>query len=458
MFKRTLVFGISLVALLALVSGLALAFEFESGPQYDFGGQTVVIVKDREGSLPEPGTEWWDRWHAVEEFYNVKLEMIWTGQHNVDDAVQMMMAGDPVDIVRFEGSPMLTLISLNLLRPLEDVWNDEIIDQTDLPDFVKYEYKVGNALGSYGNHIYATQAFDRVDGPYGAGMTFFWNKSMFEREGIESLYDIVERGEWNWEKLHEIARILTKDTDGDGVIDQFGLGKRLTLRNGYNLLVANGGALTRLVDGKVVAAINEPAAIETANFIRQLVEEGLTTWSKPDAAGDEIEFQQGNIGLHFGTGADYFRGVESWWKPDQMQDEWGIAPWPLGPSAPDPDALPAMAIQDAFLVGIPISARYGTEELLAVFRALYPRDPYVYYEMLDRYETLVRSQEELDAIEKYWLGVHGDPQAVGTALRHWFRMPGFKWEAATKGEIDYQTHVNEILPSLQAQLDDLFNK
>lgn len=453
--KTKLIPAISLILLLVLLSGTIMAFEFESGLQYDFGGQTIVIVKDREGSLPEPGTEFYDRWHAVEDFFNCKLEMIWTGQHNVDDAVQMMMAGDPVDIVRFEGSPMLTLIALKLLRPLEDVWNDEVIDALDLPDFVKYEYKIGNTLGSYGGHIYATQAYDRTDGPYGAGLTFFWNKSMFEREGIESLYDIIERGEWTWEKLHEIARLLTKDTTGDGVVDQFGTGKRLTLRNGYNLIAVNGGALTRNIDGKVVCTLDEPQAVEAANFIRQLVEEGLTTWSKEDAKGDEIEFAEGNIGLNFHSGADYYRGVEWWYS--NMEDEWGVAPWPVGPSTPDPSAYPALPTSDAFLVGIPISARYGTEELLAVFRALYPRDPYTYYDMYDRYEVLARSERELEAIEEYYLDVQGDPEHIGNATRHWFRMPGFNWESATRGLIDYQTHINEIMPSLQAQLDDMFN-
>ena len=129
------------VALIAVSSVPALAaYEFESWPRFDLGGATVVIVKDREGSLPEEGTEFYDRWKAVEEWYNCKIEMIWTGQYNYQDMVARMMAGDPIDIVRLEGNIMQRLITLGLLRPLNKAWGPAQLDQYVLPDWIRAEY------------------------------------------------------------------------------------------------------------------------------------------------------------------------------------------------------------------------------------------------------------------------------------------------------------------------------
>lgn len=449
------------VALIAVSSVPALAaYEFESWPRFDLGGATVVIVKDREGSLPEEGTEFYDRWKAVEEWYNCKIEMIWTGQYNYQDMVARMMAGDPIDIVRLEGNIMQRLITLGLLRPLNEAWGPAQLDQYGLPDWIRAEYEFANTLSTYNGKIYATQAYDRGEGPYCSGLTFLWNKSMFERAGLPSLYDIIEEDPegWTWDKLFELAQILTQDTDGDGVIDQFGLGRRLTLRSGFALLATNGAALTRDVDGRVAVAIGEPAAVQTVEFIRKCVEAGVTTLSKPNQEDDNMEFQKGHIAFNFQSGAEYWRGMEWWYTPELMQDDWGIAPFPKGPDAPTgPIARP---VSDTFLVAVPISSRYDTQAVLTIFAALYPRNPNLIEEYLDMYSRLVRDEEDFEAVIKYYLNVQGDLSRAGLPLRHWSLLwdNGFKWTDATSGLIDYTTHVGEILPSLQTLIDEQFNK
>lgn len=45
----------------------------------------------------------------------------------------------------------------------------------------------------------------------------FVNKTLLKREGIE-----IPKREWTWEDFIEICKKVTKDTDGDGRIDQFG--------------------------------------------------------------------------------------------------------------------------------------------------------------------------------------------------------------------------------------------
>jgi ABC-type glycerol-3-phosphate transport system substrate-binding protein len=52
---------------------------------------------------------------------------------------------------------------------------------------------------------------------------FFFNKKIFEDNGLETPYDFYKKGEWNFATLKDLAVKLTQDTDKDGVIDQFAL-------------------------------------------------------------------------------------------------------------------------------------------------------------------------------------------------------------------------------------------
>ena len=58
-----------------------------------------------------------------------------------------------------------------------------------------------------------------------ATMPLAFNLQMVEDANLEDPRDLVERGEWTWEKFREYCKTLTKDTDGDGNIrDVFSTG------------------------------------------------------------------------------------------------------------------------------------------------------------------------------------------------------------------------------------------
>lgn len=52
---------------------------------------------------------------------------------------------------------------------------------------------------------------------------------MFEDNALETPGELYAKGEWTWDKFIEYCDILTQDTDGDGKIDQWGLGPRYKL-------------------------------------------------------------------------------------------------------------------------------------------------------------------------------------------------------------------------------------
>lgn len=71
-------------------------------------------------------------------------------------------------------------------------------------------YQTALDTGIYEGHQYAL--------PYEAvPMLMFVNQTLLEQEGIE-----MPAEDWTWEDMYRICGKVTKDTDGDGTIDQFG--------------------------------------------------------------------------------------------------------------------------------------------------------------------------------------------------------------------------------------------
>lgn len=54
---------------------------------------------------------------------------------------------------------------------------------------------------------------------------------LFKDNALETPGELYEKGEWTWDKFLEYCDLLTQDTDGDGAIDQWGLGPRYKLQN-----------------------------------------------------------------------------------------------------------------------------------------------------------------------------------------------------------------------------------
>jgi multiple sugar transport system substrate-binding protein len=87
----------------------------------------------------------------------------------------------------------------------------------------------------------------------------FVNKLLLKKEGIE-----VPKGDWTWQEFYEICRKVTKDTDGDGKIDQFGVvgftWQDAVYTNGQQLFDARG----------TTAMFDKPEVLEAVKFIISL--------------------------------------------------------------------------------------------------------------------------------------------------------------------------------------------
>lgn len=151
-----------------------------------------------------------------------------------------LLAGEEPDIFMVLGTDFNQFASMGVMKDLGSFMEED----TDF-DPEKY-FTSAFSSGQYESVQYAL--------PYETVPTLmFVNKTLLTQEGIE-----MPEEDWTWDDLYEICEKVTRDTDGDGLLDQFGT---------YNYdwmdaLCSNGGGVFNkkgteavLTDSKVAEAV-----------------------------------------------------------------------------------------------------------------------------------------------------------------------------------------------------------
>ena len=118
---------------------------------------------------------------------------------------RQVLLGKTPDVFMILSNDFNQFASLGILKNLDEFINN---DST----FKKREYfKTALLSGEYQEIQYAL--------PYEiVPALMFVNKTLLEKEGIE-----IPDSEWTWNDLLNICKKATKDIDGDGILDQFGI-------------------------------------------------------------------------------------------------------------------------------------------------------------------------------------------------------------------------------------------
>ena len=200
-----------------------------------------------------------------------------------------------------------------------------------------------------------------VPDDYGHSLFVCFNKDMFEREGLPDPYELYEQGLWNWDTVEDLAIKLTKDTDGDGVNDQFGFH---WIDPTYYIFANGGQQIKADENGRMVFAMQDEAVYEALRRYHQWQNVLRVT------TGDWqfLDFEQGKAAMA--------------WMPfyeiHQVDYEFnfGVLPLPHGPNV-DECVFPP-GVGDAIF--IPANA-VNPLALVALDNFLWPVD--TYYELLD---------------------------------------------------------------------------
>lgn len=64
----------------------------------------------------------------------------------------------------------------------------------------------------------------------------FYNKTIFDASGVD-----YPSGSWKWDSVQAVSRKLTRDTNGDGKLDQWGFGATTGFEFLFSLIWSFGG-------------------------------------------------------------------------------------------------------------------------------------------------------------------------------------------------------------------------
>lgn len=215
---------------------------------------------------------------------------------------ERIVLGEEPDVFMIPEGKFDTIASLKALKNLDHLIQEDTGFKSS--DYYEGAYKGGNIRGVQ----YAL--------PYeGVPTLMFVNKTLLNEEGIS-----MPKENWSWDDFLSICRQVTRDTDGDGMIDQFGCydfgWKEAVCSNGAELFSQNGDT-SYFGDEKVEAAVK---------FVKELngVNQGHIVTAK--------EFDKGKVAFRPFAFSEYRTYKPYPWRIKKYSDfEWDCIKLPSGP-------------------------------------------------------------------------------------------------------------------------------
>lgn len=245
---------------------------------------------------------------------NINVEMVGSTQGN-QKLLTQILSGKAPEVLQISYRDLIGLAPQDAFVDL----TDELIDQKDN----YYEQSWNQAVVN-----------DKVFGLPWLGHTIqlVYNKDLFEKAGITE-------APTTWEELYEDAKKLTVDTDGDGKIDQYGIG--LVGKQTYDItwmvnmfMTQSGAELVKQNDkGEYEIALNSPEGERALEFYKKLVTETAPPdTTNKDGGGVMADFRNQLVAMEF---------QGPWGITDVWQNgnpfEVGAAAMPAGPEGKGAD-------------------------------------------------------------------------------------------------------------------------
>ena len=310
--KKTLCFILALMMIMTLIScGKA------ADDSSDSKGSSGTQVKDLPDALEngdvrfflwnEPSVEDIDFFTGFEEKYGgtVNYEVTTWGQLEAK-ILASIAADDAPDLIWTYDANYIKNAVNGVIAPIDDL--------IDLDDGLWDE--MSKKMTWDGKHYLPI--------PKGATseVLVYYNKTMFENNGVKTPTDYWKEGNWTLENFQKCATDLTKDTDRDGKIDQYGWASWRF----FDFGLANGGAIvTKNSDDKSVTV---SMGSESMKYGLQFLNDAYQKqkFAKPNG---NIEFQ---TALQSGTVAMVTENSYIGTLCGKMTDKWDIVPFPIAPN------------------------------------------------------------------------------------------------------------------------------
>lgn len=239
---------------------------------------------------------------------------------------EKLLAGEEPDVFVVPGTDFNMYAAMGALQDLSDFGNQDKQFSWDV------YYPAALDYGRYDGRVYGLPVTS-------VPTLMFVNKTLLAREGIA-----IPGNDWTWQDFLEICRRVTKDTDGDGVLDQFGF-----YDYDWKLAVVTNGVELFREDGRA-SYFASSRMEEAVQFLLQLhnAQRGREVTAK--------DFDMGRVAFRPFTFAEYRTYKPYPWRIKKYSSfEWDCIKLPAGPSGDNVSKLQTM------LMGM--SAKSGHREL-----------------------------------------------------------------------------------------------
>lgn len=152
----------------------------------------------------------------------------------------------------------------------------------------------------------------------------FFNQDLFDKAGLQTPVDLGPKG-WTWDALLKAATRLTVDTNGDGVMDQYGL-DRLWAWWGAAVHQAGGELYDRPVN-PTRATYNTPAVVQGLRFVQDLYWKYKVAVPNTTGTSSTHTFWFGNVGMSTVDGPGRIGASLR-----DVKFTWDVGPQPRGPA------------------------------------------------------------------------------------------------------------------------------
>jgi multiple sugar transport system substrate-binding protein len=152
-----------------------------------------------------------------------------------------------------------------------------------------------------------------------SSLVVYYNKSLFAQAGLP-----IPGNDWTWDEFLAAAQALTRDTDGDGATDIFGLGVEPSIFRLAPFIWQNGGELVDDPRTPTRLMLDTPEALEAAQWFVELqtVHHVVPNAAEEASEYSESRFINGRLGMYLNSrrGVPTYREITAF--------DWDVAALP----------------------------------------------------------------------------------------------------------------------------------
>lgn len=374
---------------------------------------------------------------------DVKVTMVQTAPDQYDTKLKSAIAGRKIpDVFFYNPAQVKAYVNSGVLLDItEAVENSEDVKLDDIWEKGVDKYRFdGKTLGEG-----AIYGLPKDLGPFALG----YNKTMFEDAGIP----LPDKDKpYTWDEFVDVAKQLTKDTNGDGKMDQYGTG--FNVNWALQPFVWSNGADWINEDGTKVT-IDDPKFIEALQFfVDQQLKHGITPSIGETQTLDTYQrWLKGQLAF-FPVGPWDMAAFK-----EQLKFEYDLLPWPAGSTGKASGWVGSLGIgvgsttkhkEEAAELAMYLSADQEGQQALVDAQVQLPNS----MEIADNWaaDTSIKpenKQEFLDLINDYGRGF----PAEKTYTAEWYDEFFKNIQPVLDGKTSVEDYVKTAQPKMQKLLD-----